>query len=62
MSENKNRRRRPKPNYLQRQNAVCITVHSQDGSKVPRSVLDEAADAVLTVAREHKLLINLAEV
>lgn len=60
---NKTRKRtRPKKTYIHRPNAVCITIHSQDGSAVPRSVLDEAADAVTEIALRNRLLINLAEV
>ncbi len=55
-------KRKPQPKtYVHRPNAVCITIHSQDGSPVSRSVLDEAADAVWEVARANNLLINLAD-
>jgi hypothetical protein len=47
--------------YIHRPNAVCITIHSQDGSPVPRSVLNEAADSVTQIALRNGLLINLAE-
>lgn len=57
MSAKKPRKR----TYIQRPNAVCITIHSQDGSPVPRRVLDEAAHRVTNLALENGLLINLAE-
>lgn len=51
-----------KRTYVHKPGAVCITIHSQDGSPVPKAVLDDAADAVWHIARENSLLINLAEV
>lgn len=64
MSEQKkNRKRTAKPRtYIHKPNAVCITIHSTDGSAVPRAVLDEAANAVTAIALNNGLLINLAEV
>jgi hypothetical protein len=53
-------RQQPKT-YIHRPGAVCITIHSQDGSPVPRSVLNEASDAVWEVAQKNNLLINLAD-
>lgn len=61
MSDNKRRRPRSKKGYVHRPNALCVTVHSIDGSPVPRSVLAEAAAAVEEVATRYGLLINLAE-
>lgn len=58
----KGKRRRPqRRTYINRPNAVCITIHSQDGSPVPKSVLNEAAEAVTDVALRNGLLINLAD-
>jgi hypothetical protein len=60
--QQKPRRKRPqKRSYMHRSNAVCITIHSQDGSPVPKSVLNEAAEAVTEIALKNRLLINLAE-
>jgi hypothetical protein len=62
MSEAKRKRpARPKRTYIHRPNAICVTVHSQDGSPVPRSVLNEVAEAVTDVALRNGLLINLAD-
>jgi hypothetical protein len=61
MPDSKSRRKKPKRTYIHRRNAVCITIHSPDGSQVPRSVLNEAADAVTQIALKNGLLINLAE-
>lgn len=63
MDEKKQRRiRRPRNNkYVPRTNAVHITIHSQDGNPVPRSVLDQATRAVEEVATKNRLLINVAE-
>lgn len=52
---------RPRRTYINRPNAVCITIHSQDGSAVPRGVLNEAAEAVTDIALRNGLLINLAD-
>lgn len=63
MSDQKRTRKKtPKRTYINRPNAVCVTIHSQDGSPVPRSVLNEAAESVTDIAFKHNLLINLAEV
>lgn len=63
MAEQKNKRRpRAKRTYIHRPNAVCITIHSQDGSPVPRAVLNEATEAVTNIALRNNLLINLADV
>jgi hypothetical protein len=60
--QQKSRRKRPqKRTYIHRPNAVCITIHSQDGSPVPKAVLNEAANAVTQIALHNRLLINLAE-
>lgn len=62
MTEAKKSGRKPqKRGYIHRPNAVCITIHSQDGSPVPRSVLNEAAESVTQIALDNHLLINLAE-
>jgi hypothetical protein len=63
VSEQKKRRsKRPqRRTYINRPNAVCITIHSQDGSPVPKSILNEAASSVTNIALEHGLLINLAD-
>lgn len=62
MPEKKTRKRnRQKRTYIHRPNAVCVTIHSQDGSPVPRSVLNQAAEAITQVALDNNLLINLAE-
>lgn len=52
---------RQRRTYINRPNAVCITIHSQDGSPIPRSVLNEASERVTNLALEHGLLINLAD-
>lgn len=64
MAEQKKTRKRGKPKrtYVPRPNAVCITIHSMDGSPVPRAVLDAAATAVTDIAIQNNCLINLAEV
>jgi len=61
MSKKNEKRRQTKRTYVHRPNAVCITIHSQDGSPVPRSVLSEASDAVWEIAQKYNLLINLAD-
>jgi hypothetical protein len=62
MSEVKKPGRKPqKRGYIHRPNAVCITIHSQDGSPVSKSVLNDAADAVTQIALSNHLLINLAD-
>lgn len=64
MSEQKRTRKRTrtKRTYVHRPNAVCITIYSTDGSAVPKSVLNKAAESVTQVAFDHGLLIGLAEV
>lgn len=64
MAEQKKARKRGKPKrtYVHRPNAVCITIHSMDGSQVPREVLEAAADSIMDIAMQHNCLINLAEV
>lgn len=62
MAEQKQRNRgRAKRTYVHRPNAVCITIHSQDGSSVPRAVLNEATAAITDIARYYNLLINVAD-
>ena len=62
MSEAKpKRKRQPKRTYVQRSNAVHITIYSQDGRPVPAEVLNEAAEAVTDLALSHRLLVGLAE-
>lgn len=58
----RNRRRNTtKRTYIHRPNAVCVTLHSQDGSPVPRSVLNEATSAIWHIAHNNNLLINIAD-
>lgn len=63
MAEQKKQRSRgrAKRTYVHRPNAVCITIHSQDGSAVPRAILNEATEAIVEFARFHNLLINVAD-
>jgi hypothetical protein len=61
-AEKKPRRRpRQKRTYIHRPNAICVTVHSQDGSAIPNSVRNEIAESVTDIALAHGLLINLAD-
>jgi hypothetical protein len=63
MAEKAEKRRRPrqKRTYIHRPNALCVTVHSQDGSPIPNGVRNEIAEAVTNIALAHGLLINLAD-
>ncbi len=61
MADRKPRKRTTKRTYISRPNAVHITIYSQDGSPVPKSVLNEAAELVTEVALRNNLLIGLAE-
>lgn len=47
--------------YVNRANAVHVTVYSPDGKPVPKAVLNEAADAVTEVALRNRLLVGLAD-
>jgi hypothetical protein len=58
--ENKKRRRPRRPNPAIRQNAVHITVYDPQGAPVPDAVLNEAAAAVLDVAKKNNLVIATA--
>lgn len=60
-TQKKPRRKPPRRTYVHRPHAVHITIYSQDGSPVPKSVLNEAAQAVTDVALKNNLLIGLAE-
>lgn len=60
--KSRNKRSKPRRTYVHRPNAVCVTIHSMDGSPVPKSVLNEAADSITDVAMRNGCLINLAEV
>lgn len=64
MSEQKKQpRKRNKPRkYVHKPNAVCVTIHSVDGSPVPRAVLNAAADSITQIATDYNCLVNLAEV
>lgn len=57
---NRGRRSAKRP-YVHRTNAVHITIYSQDGSPVPKVVLEEAAQSVTDIALKHGLLIALAD-
>lgn len=65
MSDQKQKQRKGRPRtkrtYIHRPNAVCVTIHSQDGSPVPRSVLNEATSAIWHIAHNNNLLINIAD-
>lgn len=60
--QRKPRKKTPRRTYVHRTNAVCVTIYSQDGRPVPRSVLDEATQSILDIAIKNNLLISLAEV
>jgi DNA-binding winged helix-turn-helix (wHTH) protein len=55
------KRRSPRRGYQARTNAVHVTVHTQDGSKLPQPARREAIAAMTRVAQEHGLLVNVAE-
>jgi hypothetical protein len=57
------KKRNPKSRrtYVPRPNAIHVTVYSPDGRPVPKSVLNQAADAVTDVALRNGLLVGLAE-
>jgi hypothetical protein len=61
MPAKKPRRKPQRRTYVPRPNAVHITIYSQDGRPVPKSVLNEAAQSVTNIALENNLLIGLAE-
>ena len=61
MSETKKRPRAKKRTYVHRPNAMCFTVYSQDGSPVPRHVLDEVNDSIIEIARHYNLLVGIAD-
>lgn len=60
MSEKRQRQPRNR-GYQARTNAVHVTVHTQDGSKLPNVARRQAIDAMTRVAQEHGLLVNVAE-
>lgn len=62
MTEVKKRSRKPRRTYVHRSNALCITLHSPDGSSVPKQVFEEAVEAVSNIAVQNRLVVNLAEV
>lgn len=63
MSEQKKSRpKRKSRKYVHKTNAVCITLHSVDGSTVPRPVLDAAIQRVEELAQDYNCLVNVAEV
>jgi hypothetical protein len=55
------RQRAPRRGYQARTNAVHVTIHTQDGSKLQSIARRQAIDAVTRVAQEHGLLVNVAE-
>jgi hypothetical protein len=55
------KRKSVKRTYIPRPNAVHVTVYSPDGRPVPKSVLNQAAEAVTDVALANGLLVGLAE-
>lgn len=59
--ERKPRKRTNKRTYVARPNAIHVTLYSQDGSPVPKSVLNEAAESITDIAFKNNLLIGLAE-
>lgn len=56
----KTRQRQPR-RYKQTTNAVNITVHTIDGTKMPVYVRDEILAEIERIARENQLLTNVVE-
>lgn len=57
MSEKK---KKVKPTYRHRTNAVHVTVYHPAGETIPAEVRKEIEESVWKVAQENKLLINIA--
>jgi len=58
MSEQK--KKKSKPTYRHRTNAVHVTVYHPAGETIPVEVRKAIEDSVWKVAQENKLLINIA--
>lgn len=54
-------RQRPARRFKQTTNAVNITLHTMDGTKMPIYVRDEILAEVERIARENQLLTNVVE-
>lgn len=53
-------KKKVKPTYKHRVNAVSVTVYHPTGETIPASVRKEIEESVWKVAQENKLLINIA--
>jgi hypothetical protein len=56
----KTRQRQPR-RFKHTTNAVNVTLHTMDGTKMPVYVRDEILEAVERIARDNKLLTNVVE-
>jgi hypothetical protein len=60
MSESVKPRQRGR-RYQHVNNAVHLTLHTQDGSRMQAVARRDALDVITRVAQEHGLLVNVAE-
>lgn len=60
MPEPKKRRTRNQQVYRQKKNAVHVTLYDLHGEAIPPGVRREAEDALLQLALENQLVINIA--
>jgi hypothetical protein len=58
--ESQTKRKRTKPTYSYKQNAVNVTIYSLQGETIPASVRKEFEEAVTQIALANNLVINIA--
>lgn len=46
--------------YQHQPSSVCVTIYSHDGAPVSDDILQDAADSIAHIAKNHNLLINTA--
>lgn len=56
----KQKNKQDKLSYKHYINAVCLTMHTQDGSELTPEALTEAENAIWAVAQKYGYLINIA--
>jgi hypothetical protein len=60
MSDKKRPRKMQRPRYKWSPGAVCVTLHSTDGSPVNPEVLNALAEYAESLARTNNCLVNVA--
>ena len=58
--ENRKSRRSSRQTYKHKENAICVSLYDPTGAPLPFAAKHAAENALLDVAMEHKLLINIA--